>query len=493
MKAKQGISLEQHLLAFILRNRLLTGGQRLVVAVSGGPDSVCLLYSLYNIRHELGIKLHVAHLDHRLRGAAAEADARYVTGLARRLELPATIESRDVPDYQKRHRLSPEEAAREVRYQFLAEVAKAAGARTVAVGHTRDDHVETVLMHLIRGSGTRGMRGLIPENQWPSPKEKLTIIRPLLEITREETSAYCHKHNLEPRQDASNMSISPLRNRIRLELLPFLQKFNPNIAESLTRYTRLAADEDTFLEEETGKQKARVVKKEGANLIFDKAELLKLPKALQRQMLRSSIGELAGELKDFEAKHIEDILDIMVKPAGKRITLPGGLIFTVEYDRYLLGFDSTALSPFPALTRDKELTIPGETVLPGWRVSAGIDNRREHQNSGNYSLAADFDFEAVGENAFIRPRRPGDRFQPLGMDQTKKVNEFMIDAKIPRAWRTRIPVVTTPAGIIWVVGYRIDDRVKVTERTRRVLHLKMEPDNGLSRRGGENRGRNRPG
>jgi len=207
--------LQQRVLDFILENKLVSGQHCLLSAVSGGPDSVCLLHILVKLQEELGIRLHIAHLNHQLRGAESEADAQYVSNLARRLDIPATIEQRNVKAYQGQHHLSLEEAAREVRYTFLAQVAKSVGVTRAAVGHTTDDHIETILMHLIRGSGTRGLRGLQPSSLWQSSGNSLTIIRPLLPVSRRETADYCSSHQLAPRIDTSNLSLSPLRNRIR--------------------------------------------------------------------------------------------------------------------------------------------------------------------------------------------------------------------------------------------------------------------------------------
>jgi len=180
-------TLEQRVLHFIQEHHLVSSQDKLLVAVSGGQDSVCLLHILVRLREELDIRLHVAHLNHQLRGAEAEADARYVSELAHQLGIPATIEQRDVKGYQAQKRLSLEEAAREVRYSFLAQVAGSIGTERVAVGHTMDDHIETILMHLIRGTGTRGLRGLQPATLWQSAASRLTIIRPLLEISHQET------------------------------------------------------------------------------------------------------------------------------------------------------------------------------------------------------------------------------------------------------------------------------------------------------------------
>jgi tRNA(Ile)-lysidine synthase len=240
MKAADQPPLEQRVFDFIRQHRLLSANERLVVAVSGGADSVCLLHILVGLKERLKIKLHIAHLNHQLRDAESDADADYVADLARNLGIPATIERRDVKGYRKEQRLSPEEAAREVRYRFLAEVAGATGAQAVAAGHTRDDHIETILMHLIRGAGTRGMRGLQPSTGWPSKTGGLIVIRPLLEVSHQETEDYCRQYRLTPRLDASNLSLSPLRNRIRQQLMPLLQGYNPGIAEALLRTGRIA-------------------------------------------------------------------------------------------------------------------------------------------------------------------------------------------------------------------------------------------------------------
>ena len=218
-KGQQPI-LDQRVLHFIQEHQLVSNQQKLLVAVSGGPDSVCLLHILVKLQEELGIKLHVAHLNHQLRGSESEADAHYVSQLAHQLGIPATIEQRNVKSYQAQQHISLEEAAREVRYNFLGEAARSIGANQVAVGHTTDDHIETILMHLIRGTGTRGLRGLKPSTLWQSTGNSLTIIRPLLPVSRQETADYCHRHKLMPRIDASNLSLSPLRNRIRHQLLP---------------------------------------------------------------------------------------------------------------------------------------------------------------------------------------------------------------------------------------------------------------------------------
>ncbi len=461
------------MLQFIRENHLVASQRRLLVAVSGGPDSVCLLHILVRLSEELKIKLHVAHLDHQLRGIDSTADAGYVSQLARRLGIPATIETRDVKGYQARRRISREEAARDVRYDFLAEVAQSIGTDCVATGHTSDDNVETILMHLIRGTGTRGLRGLQPISRWQSSENSLNIIRPLLPVSRLETADYCRRHHFKPRIDSSNLSMLPLRNRIRHQLVPLLESYNPRINEALLRTARIAGDDLASLNKETARLWGSIAQRQGEAIVLDKEKFLELPSGLQRHLLREAIEELSGNLKNIEAGHIEELITAFSKPAGKKLSLPGGLVFVIEYGRCLLAPETAVLSPFPLIKCENALEIPGETLLSGWRVTASVTGPEEMAENGN-EYTARLDLDKTGDSLVVRCRRPGDRFQPLGMSQSKKLAEFMIDAKIPRAWRQQVPVVSSPQHPLWVVGWRIDDRVKVSENTGRVLCLQFE-------------------
>ena len=444
----------------------------MVVGVSGGPDSVCLLHVLNNLHAELNFSLHVAHLNHQLRGKESEADARYVAGLARKLQLPATIESGDVKAYRVKHRLSLEEAARDVRYAFFADVVGSIDANKVAVGHTRNDHIETFLMHLIRGSGTRGLRGLRPVSR-RLQDGRLTVIRPLLEVSREETEGYCRQKGLAPRTDATNLLLSQFRNRIRHELLPLLEKYNPRIDEALVRTARIAADDIAFLDAEAERVWKKVISVERDDIILDKKVFLKLPVALKRHLLRAAIEKLIGNIKDIEAQHIERIIDSLEKPAGKTIILPDGITFNIEYDQYLLSTDVGGRSPFPPIEGEFAVKVPGETKAGGWTVRAAMVKKIMPPKTEDRFVAY-FDAEKVGKKLAVRARRRGDKFQPLGMDATKNLSEFMVDAKIPRAWRDNVPLVCSGEDIIWVMGWRISERVKVTDKTEQVLRLEFE-------------------
>ncbi len=496
------IELETRGIDFIQRHNLISSGERVVVGVSGGADSVCLLHILARWQSKLDIKLHAVHLNHQLRGVESEADAEYVAELAGRLDIPVTIAKRDVAAYRAERNCSLEEAARELRYDFLAKVADDIGANRVAIGHTRDDQVETILMHILRGTGTSGLRGLEPCSPMPYSKgmslraqrSNLLVIRPLLNVTREETLNYCQEHQIKPRIDSSNLSLSFFRNRLRLELLPLLREYNPSVDQALLRLAEIAGSDISYLEQQAFQLWDEVARWEDGAVCLDKGKIVALPIALQRQLLRLAIARLVGDTRDIEANHIEAIRSLLSKPVGKRTFLPHGLVCQSGYDEVViavsqspegnestrdLGLSTSRLfCPFPALQGVFPLKVPGETVLSGWRVVASIVGEQVPSLSlrgakQRSNLIAEFDFDKAGTEVFVRQRQPGDRFQPLGMDRPKKLQHFMVDAKIPLLWRERIPIVCSPQQIIWVVGWRIDDRVKVTEATKEILRLEF--------------------
>lgn len=477
------------------RHGLLAGGGTVVVGVSGGPDSLCLLHVLNRLREGYGIELHVAHLDHCIRGAESKEDAAFVAGLAEEWGLPATVEARDVPRLARESKLVIEEAARQARYSFLAQVALAVGAKRIAVGHNADDQTETIVMHWLRGAGLAGLRGMLPQTDlggmrleaaWPDhPPLDLQLIRPLLETSRAEIEAYCREHGLKPRFDRSNLDTTYYRNRLRHELIPYLESYNPNIRQVLRRSAQVIGADYSFLQAELERVWPVVVSSEsGEAITFDLERWRALPTSQQRSTLREAIHRLRRSLRNINWIHIENALAALrAKPAGTQVTLPQGLMLTIGYHDFTVadeGYVPEVDWPL-LLVESLPVAVPGVTELPDsdWCLEAAIIEREEF--SGDYLDNADpwqafLDYQSTGSELMLRQRRSGDRFQPLGLGgHEKSLHTFMIDVKIPRSLRGFVPIVASPRRIVWVAGWRIDERAKVTAATERVLHLAFRP------------------
>ncbi len=468
---------------------LFAPGDTVVIGVSGGPDSLALLHVLSALQSELGISLHVAHLNHQLRGAESEADAKFVALLARQFGLNATIGARDVAAFARAEHLSVEEAARNARYAFLSEVAQRVRARVIAVAHNADDQVETVLMHFLRGSGLAGLCGMpyqfpIPNSQFP-----ITLARPLLDVPRSEIEAYCKEQGLAPRLDASNADTTFFRNRLRHQVLPYLETLNPNIKEILLRTSHVAADDYAFLQDQVDEAYIRLANRENDTVALQLSEWRELPVALQRGTLREAVRVLRRDLRDFNWEHVEAARQVaLTGHTGAVATLPRGLALVVDYKRLVIGpaaqLRSGAVPVVPKVPQlnveSLVVNVPGVTDLPGsdWYVRA--DYTDERSNGGPRSRwTALLDADACRGRLVLRRRHPGDRFQPQGLGgHVKLLTEFMIDNKIPRAARERLPILVVDDRVLWVCGWRLDERARVTENTRQILRvvLKVKTD-----------------
>ena len=471
--------LAERVLSFVNGQGMFVSGETLLVGVSGGRDSLCMLYVLMEIKDELGIHIHIAHLDHMLRGAESASDAKYVSELASYLRVPITVGQRDVKKYQLEHQLSLEEAARELRYQFFLDTANSVGASRVAVGHNADDQVETILMHLIRGTGTSGLCGMRPITFWRHfNDEKWLVVRPLLEVARKEVEAYCQEYHLLAREDSSNESMAFLRNRVRQELLPLLHTYNPNIKQSLLNTAQTVTDDYSFMQTGLLEMFGNVVSSRDGMMVLDTNKASRLHPAMQRLVIREALRQLLGDLRDMERRHVESIRKAFHFSPGKQISLPRGLILWTEYGECSIGGDSKAHKILPSLEKGHVIIVPGETAVCGWRVIAdvlGSEGKESLQDKNPF--VANFDFDVAGNKLQVINRKPGDRFQPLGMSCSKKLQDFMVDVRIPRAQRSQVPLVCSTTQIIWVVGWRIDERAKVTDQTQRILRLTFAQPN----------------
>lgn len=458
-------------------------GKTLLVAVSGGGDSLALLYALHQAQTEFALRLCGAHLNHTLRGDESDADAAFVAAEFRRLDIPYTLQRADVAAYRRAHRLSMEDAARRVRYAFLADAAAHHAAHAVAVAHTADDQVETLLMNIIRGSGLDGLRGMQPLDRLAIDAANLTLFRPLLGVTRAQTYAYCAALGLQPRQDASNLSLEHTRNRIRLELMPMLERFNPAARDALLRLARNAAEDAAYIRTQANavwQDIAHQSESSEAVIALNTQVLARLHPAVQSRILRRAVQAVKGSADGITRRHILDMRRLIAGPAGRTLHLPDGILFAIGYDEAHIGIGASvmdALSPLSPICGEHTLVVPDETRIPGWRISASIrdaDDFSAIANADGFSETLDLD--SVGAALHLRGRRPGDKFQPLGMAQSKKLQDFMVDERIPRRWRDGIPLLVSRNGIACVVGWRIAHWARVTDATKRRLHLIFRRD-----------------
>lgn len=483
------MELVQRVRETIRRHHMLPPGD-VIVGVSGGADSVALLHILLRLQSELGIRVHAAHLNHRIRGEEADADQAFVERLAAQWGVPLVVDSADVPALARERKLAIEEAARQARYTFLLRAARGVGARAVAVAHHADDQAETVLMHFLRGAGLAGMRGILPVSdltrlRMGAPEdllrgEPVLLVRPLLEVSKADILAYCQDNGLEFRFDRSNLDQTYFRNRLRHELLPTLETYNPNIREVLRRAAAVAADDYAFLHQELQKAWGKVRIAEGDGWIeFDLKRWRGLHRSLQRGVLREAIRRLRQGLRNINYVHVENALDVLTRTDTGAATLPQGLVAVARYGRFYVA-EEGAMPPPPVPQLAGEplaVPIPGALPLPGGRwvletQALAAAPKEARRNADPWQAWLDMD--AIGEHLILRPRRPGDAFAPLGMGgHTKRLNEFMINAKIPREWRDNWPLLCDESRILWVAGLRVDERAAITEATRRVLWVRL--------------------
>lgn len=459
----------------------LNPARPLVVGVSGGADSL----TLCDLLQRAGLKLVVAHFDHQLRPASA-ADAAWVGEFARARGLAFMGGAGDVNTQAREQHLSIEEAARTLRYRFLFACAREAGAQAVAVAHTADDQAETVLLHLLRGTGLAGLSGMSFRAVLPVWDAHLPLVRPLLLTWRSEIEAYCRERGLTPREDPTNAETLYLRNRIRHEILPALAEINPQIKQALLRTALSTAADQAYLDEAAGQAWAQVQRGAGAGwLALARAGLLALPPALQRRVLRRAFFALRpGAELGFEA--VEAALALAAAPERRRVNWTAGLDLRVDPEQLTL-LEKDALperGAFPQLETGAPLalTLPGTWLLPdGWRLAAEVV---ETAPSGPPWPSADpfeawLDADQLPGALSLRPPRPGDRFCPLGLGgRSQKLSDFWVNEHLPRELRARYPLLLAGERVAWVPGFRPANFCRVTAQTRRWLHLTLRYGNG---------------
>ena len=471
------------------RQALAAPGSRILVALSGGADSVALLFVLRELQGGGALSVAgVAHLNHQLRGDEADADEAFCRELAARLGLPIVVERADITALARERKRSIEDAARAARYAFLERAAETVGGTVIAVGHTLDDQAETFLLRLLRGAGTRGLAAIHPRlrRSAAAPEARRCVIRPLIDVRRSELREYLAALQQPFREDSSNADVGFERNRIRHEVLPLLRsRFSPRVERVLAREAALARQDEEFLSAEAIKLASRIVLTD-VDITIDAAGLAAAPRALSSRVAFAALERLAGT-KSIHFEHVERLLALAEQPArsGGAVSLPG-------QDAVRLG-NVIKLRPRsgPRISdRVAEfaisLSIPGEVELPrgvavGARYLAGTETRgRRPTQWAARGTEVGVAVPALELPLAVRGRRPGDRFTPLGAPGKRKLQDFLVDRKVPREERDTVPLVVDGQDrIVWVVGESVAEEFRVTDPSLGVILLKVRHLGGV--------------
>ncbi|MGB3716411.1 MAG: tRNA lysidine(34) synthetase TilS [Candidatus Promineifilaceae bacterium] len=460
---------------------LLGEEDRLIVAVSGGSDSLALLHLLADQNLHPAANLLVVHLDHGLRPTSAE-DAAYVRDRAQTLGVRCITDRQDVRAKALSEGMTLEEAGRKARYAFLAMVAKTEGAPVVATGHTADDQAETILMNLLRGSGPRGLRGILPVGNLPGSNDIL-LARPLLTTTRQEIETYCAAHDLSPIEDKTNLDPAYYRNWIRLELLPKIDERLPGVKERLRQTAEIVTADYELLDGILGDTWSFLVIDSGPGwLRLDLSVWRVLPTSLRRSTLRKAVSLARSDEADIGFRTIELARKVAQSGGvGSEATLPDGVRLTVGYDDLLIagqGVRAPAVD-LPQLPSGAHtiLPVPGSVALTGnWVLGAKVIDQIElSEVFGNIDPWRAFISLPEPAELVVRPANEGERFQPLGLDgHSASVQDVMVNRKISSASRSRWPVVASPDHLVWLAGHQVDHRARVTDGRGAVIQLSVE-------------------
>jgi tRNA(Ile)-lysidine synthase len=454
---------------------LLAQGERFLIAVSGGPDSVALLHMIDALRDKHRWLCSAVHVNHGLRGSESDEEEAYVQRLCRRLHIPCAVRRVDVKARLQRYGNNIQAAARALRFDAFREAAAAFHTDTVVLGHHGDDQAETVLMRLLRGTGPGGLAGI----RSVTKLEGLKLIRPLLRITKNELEGYCIRHGLEPRFDSSNASRSYFRNVVRLDILPFLMKQRSGAADSLRRIAELSADESDFMDAMAERRVREGSKRIHQSIRAPRTLFEGVHVALQRRMIKIILNSLKMDESSVDYEKIERMREAILahSPTTLELQLSGKVFFRRSYE----SLEWTAVSParLPSynygLDAGADGTIELDTIngLLEWTVRRKED-ATEWLNTADSNVAC-FDADTVPEGFWhVRTRRPGDRIEPFGLNGSKKVKDMFIDGKLPALKRDVWPVVTDPKGVLlWVPGFRRSKHALIGEGTVRVIAMRL--------------------
>ncbi|MDB5055118.1 MAG: tRNA(Ile)-lysidine synthetase [Bacilli bacterium] len=450
---------------------LFEAGDSIVVAVSGGPDSVALLHVLFLLAKQWRWRLIVAHVNHQFRGAESDREAEFVANFAKKLELAFEMGTINVPQYIQESGLNGQAAARKKRYEFLQQVAVKYQARSIALAHHADDQAETVLMRLIRGTGMIGLAGISLRRTI----KNMELIRPLLRIYKSEVLDHCQKHGLSYCSDSSNLHSKYVRNQIRHELIPFLEKYNPQLPQSLNRLADVIGYEDDFIAQEVDAVYQKLVAAAPNSLRLPRSGFVLLHPALQRRLIKLILNYLAPNADSFDFIITEKVRAAILQetPTTLKLNIGAGIVFTREYEQILFRINPGLPASFKHRidARDGQLELSEGLQLRHYITDCKDRAFTEFPRSND---TAYFDLEALRFPLQVRNRKDGDRIEIYGLNGSKKVKDIFIDAKLPPRLRDHMPMVVDSAErILWIPGFRRSVHAIASSNSTQLLCMEL--------------------
>lgn len=456
----------QQVLKTIEKNHMFNRGDNVLVAVSGGPDSICLLHILNSLKKQLGINIIAAHVNHGLRGLEADKDEEFVHEFCENYKIECHSKKIDIKKIALEKSISMETAGREARYEYFYDLKEKYGVDKIALAHNANDQAETILMRIMRGTGVEGLVGIkhVRDN---------VIVRPILSVIRRDIEKYCNEMNLKPRIDKTNLENIYTRNKIRLDLIPYIEdNFNKDIVDGLIRLSNSAEKDNSFIEKHVDlNYKKYCNRKDGKVIISNKA--FELEEALITRLIRRAVLEIKGNLYDFEKAHIYDIINIQNQGTGRELSLPGKVQVYNNYgDIYIYNKKNEGAQ----IKYELPLKINEVNRIEDIGINITmtvLDNNSKYNIKDNNDIKY-FDYDKINKDITIRNRREGDKFSPLGMNGSKKLKDLFIDLKINKKERDEINLICFGDEIAWVVGYKISDKFKVSNDSNKILKIEVE-------------------
>lgn len=466
------------------KQHMLQQGDRIVVGVSGGADSVCLLHVLWRLSSEIDYSIIVVHVNHGLRGAAADEDEAYVKELCMQLKLEFYSFRADIRRMSSEQGISEEEAGRNARYQAFLQVCKAKQCNKIAVAHNKNDNAETILFHLFRGTGLKGLAGIESKRTLKMDDTEVLLIRPLLHIERYEIEKYLHDEGILFRTDASNLTEDYSRNKIRNVILSYaVKEINSGAVNHMNESALKIGEALEFIDASIALRYPQVVRQEqdsslNSSYFISIAALEQEAPVIQKGLIRKVLEQLAGHLKDLEAKHVEAVLELMEKQVGKQIHLPYEVVASREYQEIKV-FKKTEIADntLKGEVEPIQISIPGTCFLPqkGVYLEAQLLNYEKNMRIPKNSCMKWFDYDKIENAVEIRNRREGDYIQINTAGGKKKLKDYFIDQKVPKPLRDSQVLIADGSHIMWIPfeGERMSEKYKVDDTTRKILSMKL--------------------